>query len=149
MQRAVATANDRRPEFQLSMRIGLSAGETVCEKGDYFGAPVVEARRLCDAADPGQIAVADVVRLLGGSRAMPQLEPVGELSLKGLPTPTLVWQVAWHIEEGFALRVAIADDSVLLREGITRVLEAEGIEVVLQVSDGESLLRALAGVRPM
>jgi class 3 adenylate cyclase/ActR/RegA family two-component response regulator len=148
MQRAVATYNKRHRELGLSMRIGLSAGETACEQDDFFGAPVVEARRLCDSADPGQIVVADIVRLLGGSGGMHRLEPIGELSLKGLPAPTLAWQVDWDIEDGFALRVAIADDSVLLREGIAKVLEAEGIDVVLQASDAESLLRALAGTRP-
>jgi DNA-binding NarL/FixJ family response regulator len=38
------------------------------------------------------------------------------------------------------MRVMIADDAVLFREGLARVLEAAGIEVAAQVGDGEQLL---------
>ncbi len=39
------------------------------------------------------------------------------------------------------MRVAVAEDSVLLREGIVRLLTEAGIEVVAQVGDAEDLLR--------
>jgi DNA-binding NarL/FixJ family response regulator len=42
------------------------------------------------------------------------------------------------------VRVVIAEDSVLLREGLTRLLEEEGITVVAAVEDGEQLLRTVA-----
>ena len=42
---------------------------------------------------------------------------------------------------GDPMRVVVADDSVLLREGIARLLEDAGIEVVGQVGDGEALER--------
>jgi DNA-binding NarL/FixJ family response regulator len=38
------------------------------------------------------------------------------------------------------MRVVIADDAVLFREGLARVLEAGGIQVVAQVGDAERLL---------
>jgi class 3 adenylate cyclase len=50
------------------IRIGISAGEASTEHGDWFGTPVIEAARLCDAADTGQTLVNDVVRVLVGSR---------------------------------------------------------------------------------
>jgi DNA-binding NarL/FixJ family response regulator len=62
--------------------------------------------------------------------------------------PTLAWTVDWDPDEDFALRVALADDSVLLREGVASVLESAGIDVVLQASDAGTVLRALASVRP-
>lgn len=37
------------------------------------------------------------------------------------------------------MRVLIAEDSVLLREGLVRLLEEEGVEVVAQVGDADSL----------
>jgi DNA-binding NarL/FixJ family response regulator len=46
------------------------------------------------------------------------------------------------------LRVVIAEDSVLLRAGIQRLLGDEGIETVAAVDDGESLLGALTEHRP-
>ena len=42
-----------------------------------------------------------------------------------------------------ALRVAVADDSVLLREGLVRVLEEAGATVVGSFGDADSLLAAL------
>ncbi|MDH6112388.1 DNA-binding NarL/FixJ family response regulator [Kitasatospora sp. MAP12-15] len=41
------------------------------------------------------------------------------------------------------LRVVIAEDSVLLREGLTRLLTDRGLEVVAGVGDGEELLRTV------
>lgn len=42
-----------------------------------------------------------------------------------------------------ALRVAVADDSVLLREGLVRVLRDAGVEVVGAYGDAEALLAAV------
>lgn len=44
--------------------------------------------------------------------------------------------------------VAVADDSVLLREGLVRVLEEAGVEVVGSYADANSLLAELDTVRP-
>jgi DNA-binding NarL/FixJ family response regulator len=47
-----------------------------------------------------------------------------------------------------SLRVVIAEDSVLLREGITRLLEEAGHRVAAAEGDGESFLRAVDAHRP-
>jgi DNA-binding NarL/FixJ family response regulator len=47
-----------------------------------------------------------------------------------------------------ALRVVIADDSVLLREGLSRLLEESGFDVVGQAGDGEDLLRKVGAHKP-
>jgi DNA-binding NarL/FixJ family response regulator len=46
------------------------------------------------------------------------------------------------------VRVVIADDSVLLREGLVRLVEEEGCEVVAAVGDGPALVRAVVEHRP-
>ena len=46
------------------------------------------------------------------------------------------------------MRVVVADDSVLLREGVARLLEDGGFEVVGQAGDGEELLRKVRAHRP-
>ncbi|MEY9952672.1 response regulator transcription factor [Leifsonia sp. EB34] len=46
------------------------------------------------------------------------------------------------------LRVAVADDAVLLREGIGQILRAGGVEVVVSVDTAEQLLDALAAAGP-
>jgi DNA-binding NarL/FixJ family response regulator len=46
------------------------------------------------------------------------------------------------------VRVVVAEDSVLLREGIVRILEDSGIEVVGQAGDAEDLLRKVRAHTP-
>jgi DNA-binding NarL/FixJ family response regulator len=46
------------------------------------------------------------------------------------------------------VRVVIAEDLALLREGLVALLRENDIEVVAQVQDGPGLLRAIAGHRP-
>jgi DNA-binding NarL/FixJ family response regulator len=46
------------------------------------------------------------------------------------------------------MRVVIADDSVLLREGAVRLLEGAGIEVVGQAGDSDELLRKVRAHKP-
>ncbi|HXB14313.1 MAG TPA: response regulator transcription factor [Solirubrobacteraceae bacterium] len=47
-----------------------------------------------------------------------------------------------------ALRILVADDSVLLREGLVRLLEEGGCEVVAQAGDAEDLLRKARAHKP-
>jgi DNA-binding NarL/FixJ family response regulator len=46
------------------------------------------------------------------------------------------------------LRVVVADDSVLLREGIVRILSDSGFDVVGQAGDAEDLVRKVAAHKP-
>ncbi len=46
------------------------------------------------------------------------------------------------------LRVVVADDSILLREGVVRLLEEAGLEVVGQAGDAEDLKRKVFAHRP-
>jgi len=46
------------------------------------------------------------------------------------------------------VRVVVADDSVLLREGIVRILGDAGFEVVGQAGDAEDLIRKVAAHKP-
>ena len=47
-----------------------------------------------------------------------------------------------------AMRVVLADDSLLLREGVARLLEDAGLEVVAQAGDAEDLLRKVGAHKP-
>jgi DNA-binding NarL/FixJ family response regulator len=46
------------------------------------------------------------------------------------------------------LRVVVADDSVLLREGVVRILEDSDFEVVAQAGDADDLLRKVRAHKP-
>jgi class 3 adenylate cyclase/CheY-like chemotaxis protein len=129
-----------------SIRVGLSSGDVHIEDGDCFGPPVIEACRLCAEAGGGQILLAESTRLLAGSHQ--SLAAVGDLLLKGLATPVTAWEALWSSTAPTRLRVLLADDAVLVREGIARVLEERGIEVLGQAGDAGELLRLTAELRP-
>jgi len=46
------------------------------------------------------------------------------------------------------VRVVLADDAAVLREGLARVLVEAGVDVAGQVGDGDDLVRAVAELRP-
>jgi class 3 adenylate cyclase len=82
MQRAVAACGD-----PMTLRIGIDMGEAVREQDDFFGRPVIVARRLCDVAQGGQVVVSETVCRLAGPPSAHAFEPLGALALKGLSDP--------------------------------------------------------------
>jgi DNA-binding NarL/FixJ family response regulator len=76
------------------------------------------------------------------------LVDVGPLSLKGLPNPVNATRVEWRQQEGRPLTAVIADDAVLVREGVARLLEDSGITVVAQARDADELMEAVGRSRP-
>ncbi len=95
MQRSVERHNRRATGPSLAMRVGISAGDATFEDGDWFGTPVIEASRLCAAAESGQILVSDLVQALAGSRTDIDISSLGTRELKGLPEPISVSEVVW------------------------------------------------------
>ena len=57
---------NRAAEVPLTIRVGVALGDATCDEGDYFGMPVVEAARLCDAAEGGRILASELVQRIGG-----------------------------------------------------------------------------------
>lgn len=53
-----------------------------------------------------------------------------------------------RVADGDPIRVVVADDAVLFREGLVRILEGAGMHVVAQAGDREALLAAVAAERP-
>jgi class 3 adenylate cyclase/CheY-like chemotaxis protein len=135
-----------RPARAISIRIGISSGDVHEQEGDCFGGPVVEANRLCARARGGQVLVAEATRSM--TRGYEGLVEVGDLKLKGLAEPLRAWEAQWSAEALPLIRVVLADDAVLVREGIAQVLESSGLEVVAQAGDAEELLRLTAELRP-
>jgi class 3 adenylate cyclase len=84
MQRGVTTSGQ-----PLELRIGIAAGEAVREDGDYFGRPVIVARRLCDAARGGEVFVSEPTPELPTDRRADEVQPLGRLWLKGLRDPVV------------------------------------------------------------
>ena len=95
IQQAIARHNRSGAAAGLEVRIGISAGDVTFEEGDCFGAPVIEAARLCGAAQGGQILSSETARWLARSPAG-TFTPVGNLELKGLPEPVPTVEVGWE-----------------------------------------------------
>jgi class 3 adenylate cyclase/DNA-binding NarL/FixJ family response regulator len=131
----------------VRVRIGVHAGRAHTAGDGFVGLAVHHAARVCQTARGAEILVSDTVDVDGFESV-----DVGEHRLRGIPRPTRLFRVlADGIESSFpplpgtepavaAVRVALADDSVLLREGIAALLEEEGFDVVGQAGTGVDLL---------
>jgi DNA-binding SARP family transcriptional activator len=115
IQRAVELQNRRGKHGELRVRIGLSVGEPTIEEGDYFGMPVVVAKRFCDHATGGQIIGSELVRVLVGQRGNHTFLDLGAVPLKGFADPVsaveVVWQVPGEDEHALPLPARISDIS--------------------------------------
>ena len=98
LQRSLERRN-RANDDQLSVRAGLSIGDAVVEGDDLHGLAVVEARRLCDAARPGEILCTELVRVAAGSRGSHRFGPITARDLKGLAGPLASCTLVWNDDE--------------------------------------------------
>ena len=160
---AVAAAVEARRAFArhewpdglpVKVRMGIHSGQPVVKEGRYVGLGVHRAARICAAASGGQILLsASTYGLLADEPiADLGLRDLGERELKDLDLPERLYEVS-QVEEGSAARtgpprVVIADDSMLLREGLVRLLEEAEFEVAATASDAEELLRAVDAQQP-
>jgi adenylate cyclase len=69
-------------------RVGIHCGEAVYRDGDYFGSQVNLAHRVVNRALAGEVLVTDRVATAIAGRERLGLEPIGQVQLKGFPTPT-------------------------------------------------------------
>ena len=99
MQQLCASFNERQTaDSRLALRIGLNAGEPLTsEGGGYFGVAVVVASRLSGTtAQEGQILVSDLIRSLVEPRGVNRFDPIGEVSLRGVPEPVTTYELHWE-----------------------------------------------------
>ena len=94
MQQALDQHN-RSGDERMDIRVGLSTGDCTPADGDYYGEAVIQAARLCDKASAGQILATAVMGLLA-PRGSYEVNPVGELELKGLPEPVATIELSWN-----------------------------------------------------
>jgi class 3 adenylate cyclase/CheY-like chemotaxis protein len=147
MQQSFIAAR-RGGEAILGLRVGLCAGDVTSDDADFFGVPVIAASRLCAFAEAGEVLLPAATSHLLGPAPGHTFRDVGALDLKGLTEPVLAVELAWEEAGGATTRVVLADDASLVREGLARLLESEGIEVVAQVGDAPGALAAIKAERP-
>ncbi|HEX8752199.1 MAG TPA: adenylate cyclase regulatory domain-containing protein [Solirubrobacterales bacterium] len=74
-------------------RVGIHCGDAVYRDGDYFGGQVNLAHRIVTRALAGEILVTGTVAGAVEARGRLELEPIGEVKLKGFPSPTELFVV--------------------------------------------------------
>ncbi len=138
-------------------RMALHTGEPRRAEEGYHGLGVHLAARLCQAGAGGQILMSESTRAVVADDLPPgvTVRDLGERALKDFDRPQAVFEaVIADIEPGAgtgataAVRVVLAEDSVLLREGIARLLEVSGFEVVGQVDNPDDLVRRVGFSKP-
>jgi DNA-binding NarL/FixJ family response regulator/class 3 adenylate cyclase len=147
----------------VEVRMGLHSGEPTIQGSSYVGLDVHRVARIASAGHGGQVLLSQRTRELAGVDA----RDLGEHSFKGLQAPERVYQVladglredfpALRVDGGRAeapasngtrMRVVVAEDSVLLREGIARLLEDAGFEIVGQAGTAEELMLKVRSYKP-
>jgi DNA-binding NarL/FixJ family response regulator/class 3 adenylate cyclase len=143
-------------QAHVRVRMGLHTGTASVGEDGYTGLDVHRAARIAQAGHGGQVLLSHETRTLVHA----PVRELGHFDLSGLPEPERLYQlVADDLptefpalrnarEHGAAMRVVLADDSVLLREGIARLLDDTGMEVVAQSGTAEDLLRHVAMHKP-
>jgi DNA-binding NarL/FixJ family response regulator len=138
----------RRSVSRLDLRVGLSTGEVSKTDGAVRGIAVVEATRLCAEADAGEILAGPAVYLLAGTHAGHTFHHHSPLTTAGSGPWLEVYEVAWNPQLGTPLRIVVADDAPVIRDGIVSLLRDAGMDVVAAVGDADQLLAAVAEHRP-
>jgi DNA-binding NarL/FixJ family response regulator len=160
------------PGTPVRIRVGIHTGEPALGESGYEGLDVHRVARICEAGHGGQVLVSQTTRNLLEAGQVPEAEfqDLGEHDLRGLPRPERIFQLiapnlpaefpplrtensraaaeTTAASEGKGLRVVLADDSVLLREGIARLLGDAGFEVVGQSEDPDDLMLKVRSYSP-
>jgi DNA-binding NarL/FixJ family response regulator/class 3 adenylate cyclase len=157
LQQSLA-AHDWPTGVQVRVRVGLHTGQPTVRDEGYFGMDVHRAARICQAGHGGQVLISAATRDALDDDF--QLRDLGEHELPGLPDPERIFQLdvpglptrfptLEFARRGMrGVRIVIAEDSVLLREGIARLLEDQGFDVAAQSGTAEDLLRHVGMHKP-
>jgi CheY-like chemotaxis protein len=135
----------RWPEgAEVKVRMGLHTGIAIDSGQGFVGLDVHRAARISAVGHGGQ-----VLRDLGRYElaGLPEPERVFQLVADGLPADFPPPRLARRVDEE-RLRVVLADDSMLIRDGIALLLEEAGMNVVAQAGSADELLEQIAATEP-
>ena len=149
------------PLDPLPVGIGLAAGEAIEVEGGYRGGALNLAARLCGLAAAGEVLVTPDLAHLAGRIEGIAFRERGSVRLKNLPDEVLLLRVVPETGDpsdrfrsaadgatSTQLRVLLADDSALFREGIARVLQDAGFAVTGAIGDADELLERVRADPP-
>jgi DNA-binding NarL/FixJ family response regulator/class 3 adenylate cyclase len=157
----------------VRVRIGIHTGRPTIEDDDYVGIDVHYVARLCAAGHGGQVLLSKrTVNMLGEL----SVKDLGEHELKGLQSSEQIFQLeiagaasdfpALRLDDPRSpdaqaqpvgpvpkkpretVRVVLAEDAVLLREGMARLLQEWGFDIVGQSATAEDLMLKVRSYSP-
>jgi DNA-binding NarL/FixJ family response regulator len=154
---AAARAIQRAHSGNVRVRIGIHTGEPLRVDGGYVGLDVHRAARICAAGHGGQVLLSETT--YAALRAPERVHDLGAHHLRGLERSERLYQLdggdfpplrADVAEQGLGarIRVVLADDSILLREGVARLLEDAGFQIVGQAGNADELLLRVRSYKP-
>jgi DNA-binding NarL/FixJ family response regulator/class 3 adenylate cyclase len=175
-RRAIKAATDLQARFEaetfgeprgvpLPVGIGLDVGEAIAVNHGYRGNALNIAARLCGLAGPGEVlASAEIVHRAGRVEGV-SYEEKGSMRFKNVDEPLRVIRIVPEgrdpaerfasLGEPFGtksesepIRVLLADDSVLFREGVARLMADAGFQVVDQAGDADELMAKVRKAQP-
>jgi DNA-binding NarL/FixJ family response regulator/class 3 adenylate cyclase len=175
-RRAIKAATDLQARFEaetfgeprgvpLPVGIGLDVGEAIAVNHGYRGNALNIAARLCGLAGPGEVlASAEIVHRAGRVEGV-SYEEKGSMRFKNVDEPLRVIRIVPEgrdpaerfasLGEPFGtksesepIRVLLADDSVLFREGVARLMADAGFQVVDQAGDADELIAKVRKAQP-
>jgi DNA-binding NarL/FixJ family response regulator/class 3 adenylate cyclase len=145
-------------DMPVRIRIGLHTGAPSFGDEGYTGLDIVRAARISQAGHGGQILASEAT--VAALDSLPTRD-LGQHLIESLGQPERLYQLlADDLARDFpplrytsstlgqGVKVVIADDSVLLREGVVRLLTEAGFDVVAQSGTADDLLRHVAMHRP-
>jgi DNA-binding NarL/FixJ family response regulator len=154
---AAARAIQEAENGVVRVRVGIHTGEPLRVEGGYVGLDVHRAARICAAGHGGQVLLSGTT--YAALRTSAKVRDLGVHQLRGVDEPERIYQLdgrdfpplrADAAEHGLGtrIRVVLADDSVLLREGVARLLTEAGFEVVGQSGTADDLLLKVHSYNP-
>jgi DNA-binding NarL/FixJ family response regulator/class 3 adenylate cyclase len=146
LQRAVAA----RPPH-LKVRMGIHTGELERIDGRLRGRALVKGARIGAMARGGEILASAVVREIAGLDEADGdiwFEDGADVELRGLRGRHPLVAVRWSDVAPRAVRVVIADDVAIVRDGVAALLREHGVDVVATATDADGLEEAVARHRP-
>ncbi len=98
VQQGMAERNQGLPDDQrMQLRVGVNIGEVIVDGDDIYGDGVNVAARMQEIAEPGGIAISDIVRGQVHDKLDAALADDGAHEVKNIAKPVHVWR--WHTDE--------------------------------------------------
>ena len=96
----IQATNERRARWRdmspFGLRVGIAVGELTESDGEFRGRPMLEAERLQEVAETGQIVCSATAAAMTAGRLRNDLRPLGMRSLKGFEEPLELLEIQWE-----------------------------------------------------